>query len=200
MREIEIKIKLDDQQEEMLRGWLAVNAKKVNEVKHIEYYFNNKNKSFLFESKQGYIDATDYLRVRITEKGSSVCLKKFSIDLDTGKSRNIDEIETSVSDGEETVKLLENLGFNKSITIDKNRESFQYDSFAIEIDEVEGLGKFAEFEVSGVSEDEDIAVGFKLIKDLFKKIGFNEYLECSRGYVSMLWNPNHDFSILKNLN
>lgn len=199
MREIEIRVKLNDSEENMLRAWLDTNAKKTGEKKHLEHYLDNSNKSFMFDSKLGYRDAENYLRVRYSEKGDSVCLKNFEINRETGKSKNIDEIEFNVSSGDEALKMLKSLGFIISGTIDKSRESFNYENFDIEIDDVKGLGKFAEFEIKGVEESADISVGFDQIKLLLKKIGFKSYLESNRGYLSMLWNPDYDFNKLKTL-
>ena len=194
MREIEIRIKLVDNQKDLLMSWLKANAKFIKNIEHKEFYLNNPNNTFFFTSKDGYKDARDYLRVRMTEKGDSVCLKRFEIDSETGKSKNIDEIEYAVSDGKEALKLFQNLGYTELSDVSKVRDVYEFENFEIVLDTVNSLGDFAEIEIKNFPEDKDIKDGFAEIRNFIKQIGLNKYLECKRGYVSMLWNPEVDFT------
>lgn len=86
MKEIEIKIQISPEQREQLQKWLDKNAEFTGEKQHVEYYLDNPENSLRFEHKLGYIDASHYLRVRTTEKGDSICLKIFDINLEDGSS------------------------------------------------------------------------------------------------------------------
>lgn len=55
MREIEIKIKLDLEDESLLTAWLAKNSKVKKEVRQVEYYLDNIKETFIFDSL-GYKD------------------------------------------------------------------------------------------------------------------------------------------------
>ncbi|MEP7104063.1 MAG: class IV adenylate cyclase [Candidatus Dojkabacteria bacterium] len=194
MREIEIRVKLSSDDISLLQSWLKSNAKFKTTVEHTEFYLNNLDKSFFYTSKTGYKDAKDYLRVRMTEKGDSVCLKRFEIDFETGKSKNIDEIEYNASNGQEAFKLFKALGYTDITDVSKTRDVYDYENYEIVIDNVKGLGFFAEVELKNFPEDKDIREGFKIIRSFIQKMGFKTYLECKRGYVSMLWNPDFNFT------
>lgn len=194
MREIEIKLKLSKSDLRLLKGWLEKNAEFIAQLKHKEFYLDNPKSTFLYKAKAGYIDSKEYLRVRMTEKGDSICLKRFEIDFETGNSKNIDEIEYKVSNGNEALKLFKSIGFSDIYDVSKVRKIYDYKNFEIIIDNVKSLGHFAEIEIKKYPENKPIEGAWELINNLIKEIGFDEYFECNRGYVFMLWNPNHDFT------
>lgn len=190
MREIEIRIKLDPSEFEQLQSWLKSNAQFTHESSHREFYFNNPSNSFLFKSIVG-VDAKNYLRVRYSDKGGSICLKRFGLDESTGKTWNIDETEFNVSSADEAVLMLERLGYSEKFEIKKDRKAYEFENFEIVLDEVSSLGSFAEVEIKNFPEENDMKEAFKLIKNFLKeKIGFDKIKECKRGYLSMIWNPS----------
>lgn len=200
-REIEIRFKLNKNQEETLAAWLEKNAIFQGETHHVETYFDRKENSFIFDNINGFKDSEHYLRVRKdTSKGDSMCLKIFKIDQVNQRSENIDEIEFSVSSGEEATRLLKALHFEESIVIDKVRKKYLVIDlpFEICIDQVKDLGMFAEVEITEQIEG-DIAVGWRKIKEFLVSIGITEIDEQHRGYVSMLWNPTMNFGKIKQL-
>jgi predicted adenylyl cyclase CyaB len=200
-REIEVRFKLDDAQKALLTNWLVANASEENETHHIEHYLDNPASTWIFQNKNGYKDSDHYLRVRKDEKkGDSVCLKIFEIDQEKQTSQNLDEIEFSVSDGDETLKLMKTLGYTNEIIIDKKRKKYLTNDgcFEICIDDVKGVGFFAEIELREQVEG-DIKNGWQKIYTFLKELGFKEIDEQHRGYVSMLWNPEMNFGIVKKL-
>jgi adenylate cyclase class 2 len=195
-REIELKVSINLEYLTQLRDWLQKNAKFIGEETHLEYYFDNPQNSWKFNHPLlNIIDSENYLRVRKTEKASSVCLKVFKIDRETGKAENLDEIEYDVSDFGEAVKLFESLGYTDKTIIDKKREKYDSEKFEIVIDDVKGLGIFVEVELKEQI-DGDIKIGFNKIKDFLKSIGIEEFQVQKRGYISMLWNPEIDFGAM----
>lgn len=196
MKEIEIKIQITDDQRKTLVNWLEQNAKFAGEKRQVEHYLDNPSHPFKFKSKFGYIDTEKYLRVRFSDKGDSICLKTFSIDPD-GRTANTGEFETDVKDGKEALDLFIGLGFTDDTIVDKARKSFTYQNFEIELDEVEGLGSFVEIEVK--EHGDDIQAGLKQIYDLLRKIGITKFTKQSRGYASMLWNPDVEFGSIKEI-
>jgi predicted adenylyl cyclase CyaB len=99
-----------------------------------------------------------------------------------------DEIETSVHDGNKLIQILESLGFNKISTIKKRRESWRFNNFQFDCDEVEGLGFFVEIEYKG--EIEDTTKGRQVITDFLAEIGIRGWKIIKRGYPWMQWNPD----------
>jgi len=168
MREIEIRLKLSVKDKSLLKTWLESNAKFIKHIEHKEFYLDNPKSTFFFTAKDGYKDAKDYMRVRMTEKGDSVCIKRFEINVETGKSKNIDEIEYNVSDGKEAMKLFEAIGFTDKSDVSKSRDIYEYENFEIVLDTVHSLGDFAEIEIKNFPEDKDITEGYEEIRKVIK--------------------------------
>jgi uncharacterized protein YjbK len=98
-KEVEIKIQITEEQMELLSSWLSTNAQDKGETRQVEYYINNPDNSFCFDN-DGMKDANAYLRIRTTDKGDSICLKKFHPDPEKpGRHTHCDEYESDVKDG-----------------------------------------------------------------------------------------------------
>jgi len=190
-KEIEIKIQISPEQLKSLRFWLNEKSKFVDEVEHVEYYLDNPNKTFFFTSPQGYKDALKYLRVRLTEKGDSICYKDFYVDAATGKTTHCDEFETNVGDGQETLKLLENLGYSDQTLIQKKRQKYLWGDFEIVIDDVKDIGIFVEVELK--AKEDNIKIALQRINNFLQLTGITQFRRQERGYVSMAWNPDYNF-------
>ncbi len=189
--EIEVKFRIPKAKLVGIRKWLGKHGKKIGSYHHIEYYLDNPEKSFTFVSPEGFVDASDYLRVRMTSKGESVCFKHWHYDEESKSHTHCDEYETEVKDGKALLELLKAIGFTNSIVVDKKRESFATKEFEVVIDEVKGLGSFVEVELK--KRVSDPKFGLALIYQFIRSLGLTRIEVMSRGYVSMLWNPTHDF-------
>jgi len=190
-KEIEVRIKIDDQSLVKAKAWLEKNAKYQGERNHTEYYLNKPATTFFFTAPEGYKDALDYLRVRLTEKGDSLCFKKFYEDPIEKRPLYCDEYEVEVLDGKKTLELFKALGYTDQTLMQKTRNTYSFDSFEIVVDQVKNLGIFMEVELK--TEISDVKVGIKCIYDFLKAIGIKKFELQKRGYVSMLWNPQFNF-------
>lgn len=191
-KEIEVKVQADDKLYYKMQIWLNNNAKFLKEIHHLEYYINNRATSFFFTSAEGYKDALDYLRVRITKNGDYFCFKKFHEDPVLKRPLYCDEYEVKVSDGQITLELMKALGYNEQIRMEKIRKIYQYEDFEIVIDDVKDLGKFIEIEFKKPINDPK--EGLQIIYDFLKSIGINKIKLQKRGYISMLLNPGFNFT------
>ena len=190
-QEIEIKIQITPEQMTILDKWLSKNSEYKGEIHHIESYLDNPDHTFLFDA-DGMKDARDWLRVRFTDNGDSVCLKRFHPDPENpGKHTHCDEYETKVNDGKMTLDLLKNLGFTSETILDKTRKTYDAKDFEIVVDDVKDLGIFVEIELK--KDVDDVKKGHEEINNLLKQIGITEFKKQFRGYVSMLWNPQINF-------
>jgi len=190
-KEIEVRIQADKVVVDKAKAWLEKNAKYVGDIHHVEYYLNKPATTFFFNAPQGYKDALDYLRIRLTKKGDSFCLKKFHVDPIEKRTLYCDEYEVDVSDGRKTLELMKALGYTEQTLMEKKRKIYTFDCFEIVIDEVKNLGMFMEVELK--NEVANARMGVQIIYDFLKLIGVTNFKLQTRGYVSMLWNPSYDF-------
>lgn len=190
-KEIEVKLQIDDQLLKQTKNWLDKNAKHAGSVSHTEYYLNKPETTFFFKAPEGYKDAMDYLRVRLTEKGDSFCFKKFHEDPIEKRPLYCDEYEVEVSDGKKTLQLMKSIGYTEQTLVQKTRNIYTFDVFEIVIDQVTNLGVFMEVELK--TEVANPQVGLNLIYDFLKSIGITKFKLQTRGYTSMLWNPEYNF-------
>lgn len=91
------------------------------------------------------------------------------------------------------------LGFKDFTLVDKKRKVYTYKNFEIVVDAVKGLGEFTEIELTDSDGSVPIKQEFQRIYDFLKQIGFKQIRSQQRGYVSMLWNLDKDFTKIKDL-
>ena len=189
-KEIEIKIKLENNQVEQLRDWLIHNAKFMDKLQMIDYYLDNPQKSLYTVSPDGFKDPLEFWRVRQIDNVYFLCNKKRILD-QAGKTVSVEENEAVTPEGEAILQILKKRGFTDQVIIYKTREIFQYKDFEIAFDIVRNLGEFIEIELK--SDEQDPIQGKKLIYDLLKKIGLTEFIQFDRGYLCMILNPGYSF-------
>ncbi|HEC64419.1 MAG TPA: class IV adenylate cyclase [bacterium] len=198
-KELEAKFQVDEKSFKKIKTWLKKNSKFVGKENHEEYYFDHKEAPLTFLGEDNIRDAADYLRIRKGKGGKySICLKKWhKHPVRTEEYTHCDEYEFEVSDGAIAKELLINIGYSDLTEVIKKRLKYKYKKFEIVIDDVKNLGKFIEIELKDKFDDTDVA--YERIWDLLRQIGIKEITEMSRGYVSMLWNPNKDFGKVRKL-
>lgn len=189
-KEVEIKIKIDTKEQELFKKWLALNAKSYGILKITDYYLDNSKSSFYSDSKKGYKEALNFLRVRATDKGSFITFKKRDVDQD-GETLCVNEVETGVADENKTIEIFKLLNFTAVTKIKKQRSVYVYDIFEIVFDEVEELGNFVEIELKNYSGE--VKPGIQKIYDLLKSIGINKFIQYDYGYITIYLNSKYDF-------
>lgn len=190
-KEVEIKIQINQPTKEKVLCWLKKHGLYQGEHHQVDYYLNKPESPFFFMAPQGYKTANDYLRIRFTKKGDFLCFKRLHQDKTTGNPLYCDEYEVLVADGKKTLELLKAVGYTDLTIMDKKRTIYRYDTFEIALDQVEKLGHFMEVELK-----EEVFCpqkGMEKICKQLKIMGIERYTLQTRGYVSMLWNPNYDF-------
>ena len=197
-KEIELKIKISNKQLSLLEKWLGNNAKYKGEEQQIDTYFDHPKLKLVNKNDRGFVDATDYFRIRTeinkerNREKISTCVKHFYEDPENpGHYSHCDEFETNIEDGKILVKLYKALGFAETCVVNKKRKSYQYKNFEFDIDEEKGLGVFVEIELK--TDVDDPKKGKAMIYKLLKKISISDFILTFRGYVSMIWNPEVNF-------
>lgn len=200
-REIEIKIKISNEQTNLIKNWLKKYAKFLGIYSMTDYYFNNPKNSFYLKSTDGYTDILNFLRVRIVVldsfKESFICFKNRHIN-EYGNTLSVDELEIKVLDGNKAIEIFKNAGFSEITEIKKEREVFLFNNlFEFALDRVDKLGNFLEIELKNYKGS--VNDGKKLIYDLLKKIAVIKFVEFDRGYFTIFINPKYFFGKEVNL-
>lgn len=102
-----------------------------------DVYYNAPHRDF------GETD--EALRVRYDDTGVTVTYKGPKIRVGSAKAR--EEFNLAVADGELLETILSRLGFRRAATVSKVREFYEMGDVTVTLDDVEGLGTFAEIEI-----------------------------------------------------
>lgn len=129
MREREVKV-LNIDKDEIEKKLKKIGAVLIKDEEQTNIRFDT-NDNFLKETYNGY------LRIRITNNLLDGKIKNtltFKKSISRDKMRVNEETETEISNCEETIKILEFLGYNKKRPGYKHRRSYLYDNIIFEID------------------------------------------------------------------
>lgn len=122
---------------------------------------------------------TPVLRIR-EQNGKTI----FTVKKDRSGELDCVEKEIEISDRNTLREIIELLGFEQTVEVQKKRREGRYNNYQICLDEVEGLGNFIEVEKMS---NED---GEKVQKELFgflRKLGVNKKDRILIGYDTLLW-------------
>ncbi|MDD3857980.1 MAG: class IV adenylate cyclase [Methanoculleus sp.] len=112
-----------------------------------DVYYNARDRDF------GETD--EALRVRYDDTGVAMTYKGPKIRVGSAKAR--EEFNLAVADGETLEEILARLGFRRAATVSKVREFYEMGDVTVTLDDVEGLGTFAEIEILTEENKEDAA-------------------------------------------
>ena len=150
MKEIEVKI-LDINEEEIKEKLSSLGAKK---------YFDGEVNAVHFDSPHRELRKTgECLRVRTVGDEVEFCYKGKD---ESKVFKSKEEIEVKTNNFENTIKILENLGFERFHEAKKHRQSFKLGNVKFELDKYSEIPVFLEIEAP--SEEE--------VVEYVKKLGF----------------------------
>lgn len=173
MREIEVKVKVRDEQQ--LLGSIAKLGIKLSEPK------KHHDVVFCKPGQQDYEPGSIWLRIR-TENDQKVI---WTLKKDTGTRLDSIEHEVEVNDGEELETMLRLMGMELYSDLTKTRRKAKYGDVEICFDVVDGLGTFVEAEKLAPNDMDGDTVRHEL-RDLLRKIGLNSQDEATEGYDVLL--------------
>ncbi|MFX1466744.1 MAG: class IV adenylate cyclase [Promethearchaeota archaeon] len=134
MIEVEVKAKISHPNEIIKR--LNAQATFLKEIYQEDIYFNAPDRDFKITDEA--------LRVRISSEGSALTYKGPKIGNLIDKTR--EEISVRIIKDQETIQILEKLGFQPVAEVSKKRLLFRFSDLNISIDFVKDLGEFIEVE------------------------------------------------------
>jgi len=170
--EVEVKFHLSEDEANAVRAKLAKNFTLVKRVVQSDVYFSHPR-----------IDLNDRV-FRLRKEGKRVILTYKGPRL----SHNLkvrEELEVEVSEFAEMKKILRNLGFIETATIEKIRETYLVDSNAfVNLDKVKGLGYFIEVElITDITNFDSIT---RKIREITSVLGLNHKRALSVSYFELL--------------
>jgi adenylate cyclase class 2 len=185
MKDIEIEIQTRVENVAPLLEFLEKNAEKVFEDHQKDEYYTPAHRDFV-ETRP----IEEWLRIRESGK-HSVTYKKWHYNSD-GTSNHCDEFETKVDDPDSIRKIFSAIDIKPLITVDKKRQSWNWQDYEVSIDHVEGLGDFVEVEYKGSMKVDPNAKASEMIEFL-KTNGVGRVEINYSGYPHMLLFPSEDY-------
>lgn len=138
--EIEAKMKVESLQ--VVRSRLQeLGASRMAAFEELNIFFDAADRALLA--------AGNGLRVRVkrnADTGKEKYIMTFKGPLQKGDLKSREEVEMEVQGAEEATKMLACLGFQKTLSFEKRRESWKMDGCEIELDELPHLGTYVEIE------------------------------------------------------
>ena len=168
--EIEVKLKVQDNEYKRLLNLLKDKSNNIKDVMEKDIYFKTPIKK----------EYKEVLRIRKENDLYILSYKKENTD----KTR--DEFETIIDNYDNLEKILLNLGLEKKGVIEKKRTKILYkNKYEFAFDEVKDIGKFIEIEVKNIEYSHieeinklmDIINEFKIDINLITDKKYNEYFE-----------------------
>ncbi|HVX00348.1 MAG TPA: CYTH domain-containing protein, partial [Candidatus Babeliaceae bacterium] len=210
-KEIEIKFTIPEQKDLCFKDWLIKTCSKGDLIKQTESYLIGTQTEPTYNQKLSIIDALNTLRVRETNKGSFLTFKSRKVD-DRGKTICRTEFETKVDNAATTLEIYKRLGYEINM-FTKERQLYTIklqellkDSemvpakayYEIALDTVnfgqDKAKEFIEIELKDLPTKTPLVFAKQLLYRPLDVAGIAEVDVYDRGYIQMLWNPDHDFA------
>lgn len=177
MREIEVKLKVDNLQD--LEQKLLEKGCHLSEPIHQQdFIYSQKGSTEEWEhSKTGH----KVMRIR-RQDGIGI----FNMKQQRSSEMDNIEIETKVDDPDAIHKILSILGYEPQVEVNKIRRKGKLGEYEICLDEVKGLGAFVELEKLTSDDAEPGAVKEELLQAL-ESLGLSRASEETRGYDTQIY-------------
>ncbi|WP_101297281.1 class IV adenylate cyclase [Halegenticoccus soli] len=140
MYEVELKVRAD--RDAVRRRLVERGAERVGAVVQRDTYYDAPHRNFA--------ETDEALRIRREEEldgaGETTAKVTYKGPLVEAESKTREEFETEVADDEAMAGVLGGLGFEPAAVVEKERERYALDGYAVTLDRVAGLGEFVEVE------------------------------------------------------
>ncbi|MBU3965309.1 class IV adenylate cyclase [Patescibacteria group bacterium] len=173
--EIEIKIPLGEKDFLRVKERIQKEARFVKKSSQSDEYFNAPHRDFLAPKFP-----FEWLSIR--KRGDKAILNYKHWHPENAEIHtHCDELETEISEPEKLEKIFSALGFKKLVTVEKERETYNYnDEFEIGLDKVKDLGYFIEIET--IKDFGSVEKARKKLFEFAAKIGIDASKPDERGY------------------
>ncbi len=171
--EVEVKLAINDL-EELEYSLVEKGAQLEEMVKQKDHYYIHPSRNF------GKTDEA----LRIREEGEKIFLTYKGPKIDS-KSKTRVEIETEISSYYEMNLILEKLGFQIAIIIEKERKIYNFDGAKFCLDQVETIGSFLEVE-QVIENDKEYAQIQQKLFDKIRLFNLNPEENIRDSYMEMI--------------
>jgi adenylate cyclase class 2 len=149
---VEIEAKMSVESFDPVRAKLReLGAREAGRHFEVNTFFDTEDRSLLA--------ADEGLRLRVERdvaSGAERHIVTYKGPRQMGQLKSREEVEVGVSSRDGAARLLEKLGYHRTLSFEKRRESWELDGCRIELDELPHLGRF--IEVEGPDEKTVLAV------------------------------------------
>jgi adenylate cyclase class 2 len=152
-------------------------------ARQVDAYYNAPDRDFL---KPAVV--SEWLRLRTEPQGSSINFKRW-YPIDEVVKTHADEYESTVGDVEAVRLMLDALGYQPLVTVDKTRITWLLDDIEIVLDHVIDAGDFVEFEFKGDADTVEAATTH--LVDFITGLDVELGEPINRGYPHMLLGREH---------
>ncbi|MDO8498490.1 MAG: class IV adenylate cyclase [bacterium] len=187
MEDTEIEIQVNIKKIQPLLTFLKKKGQFKGKKRQVDTYFIPAHRDFRAQRP-----INEWLRLRDTEGKFSINYKNWHRD-EEGKSTHCDEYETKVEDLKKLKKIFQVLDFEEIVEVDKERATWVYKDYEIEIDKVKGLGDFVEIEYIGKKAVDPKNAAREMIQFL-KDLGCQGVRLNQQGYAFINLFPNEFIS------
>ncbi|MHA1231327.1 MAG: class IV adenylate cyclase [Candidatus Helarchaeota archaeon] len=173
MIEVEIKVPISDKN------------KIIQKLKNIGFIFKKSviQKDIYFQHpSRNFVKTDEALRIRETPEEVFLNYKGPKIDTTT-KTR--EEIEISLKNGKNLIKIFEKLGFQKVILIEKKREIYELDEIKASVDMIKGLGDYLELEIL-LDNRKQLDTKRELLFSILDRLGISKDKIIRKSYLELL--------------
>jgi len=173
MIEVEVKVKLTDpvkfQQQLLNSGAVKLKTQREQDVyfKHPVIDFKETDEALRLRKVNG--------EVYLTYKGSKI----------TPGTKTREELSVQLSDFKTAKIILEKMKFQTLAEVVKTRLIYQFNKIKIYVDDVEGLGCYAEFEIL-VKDNTEVEKAEKEIFSLISRLGFKPSHSITSSYLELM--------------
>lgn len=174
--EVEIKVCLEESEVALVEGFAEQEGVVFGQSAHqADVYFKEQGFRTKVQGAGSYL-----IRVRYSEGGSTLNMKRL-----TARDGVWEEIESSVADGTVAERILETVGLERAVQIEKERRFAQLGDVELILDHVSGLGVFLELATECSSAAVEVEAAQAKLRGLLVRIGIDERRIELRGYPTI---------------
>lgn len=175
MYEVEVKVRADHA---AVREALDDrSADRLGAVTQVDTYYDAPHRDFA--------ETDEAVRVRREQSGGDDrAILTYKGPLLEAESKSREEHETVVADPESIESILEGMGFEPAATVNKERDRYELEGYAVTLDSVDGLGEFVEVETE--TSDDDIADARDGVRELLGSLGLDPAEQIRTSYLGLL--------------